>query len=208
MLEIKGDKMLREKKYEQLEKNVRHNFRHHEALVVGENQGGPTQVIWRKPGTGEWAMNFYITESILFVSGDIGYSTYKWHGGRLSIQWLGGLGVGYFLEKRVARDSWPQEFDADVAYEEGMNYIDEYFGDFSPEEDEEAKTDYYFRRDMFEDRGRVEDQHDWRQFYKEYNYKIFGDDEGQLYNAGDVLSARDIAPMIALEMIAKQLREI
>jgi len=190
---------------ERLERVTKENFSNHIAEVI--ELGEMTKIIWAEPGTSNWRMEFLIDGSVLFVTGDLGYSIYNWYGSKVHPEWLGGLNIGYFLEKRMASESRSKIFHGEIAMIEAEEYLEDMFGDFSDEEDEEAREDYQERLDLLHREGRVYNAVDWEYFYSEYSQKVFGDDEGSMYKAGFMLCVRDIAPMIALRLISKQIEE-
>ena len=182
---------------------IREAFKTHE--VTTSTQGDILIYDWRRADNrGFHYMRFYLDQTMhmLFVMGDLGANMFRW-GDRISIQWLATCGVGYFFEKRIAKDVGEDNWCSDTCEETALEWLKEHAeqkGDENLVEDYEERI--YFAEEPFYNEA------NWAIFVNEYGYRFFGDGYDEFaYDAGKYLPYRAEATLIAIKMIAKQLKE-
>ena len=63
-----------------------------------------TVINWRRPGTGNYAMQFMMTNNCVIVVGDVGDAIYGF-GCNLTLEWLAKIDWHYFTNKCVASET-------------------------------------------------------------------------------------------------------
>lgn len=80
-------------------------------------------IVWKRPGSGIFAIHYLLYHSVLFVTGDLGEAVYRWSQ-PISVPFLAGCNIDYFESKCVASESG-REY-RDWSEEECLTRIEEH----------------------------------------------------------------------------------
>lgn len=173
-----------------VEREIREeNFKDHTALftpLIGARLA-IQHLLWAKPGTGLYRIEYMIRANVLFVTGDVGHAVYRW-GNRISWEFLAVCHADYFAEKCEASEhgrGYP-DWNERVARARVAQFLKD-----SPEEREQFESQYgdtaLFRRAAW---------HDWLSVY---GADVFGD-PSEWADVGVVVSPRCRAHLIGIQM--------
>ena len=84
-------------------------FKDHQATVAHGTLGNTpiSRILWRKPGTWQYHVDYLIYGGVLFVCGDLDEATYEWPQA-VDLPFLAGCGLDYFGSKCRASSSEPR----------------------------------------------------------------------------------------------------
>jgi len=164
------------------------------------------RLLWAKPDTSCFSMEYIRKNGILYVSGDLGFASYWWSGSN-SLKWISKCDIGYFAGKCEASENGRSftVWDCDKAVEYIKEYIsdqDDYFGEPGKSKEVMAKFEEAQGFDA------VCSEYEWIAWCYEYAQDIFGDDWGEsLGNIGMVLNIRCKYHLEGLKIAMAQLGE-
>jgi hypothetical protein len=154
-------------------------------------------LIWKKPGTNNYCVEYWAVFNRLIVSGDIGSAVYSWPQ-KISLAWVAGCDAHYIHGKCEAS--------------EGGRGCD--WHDWDPDSVEEAIREAALEEELSPDDEAVREamdhvsgKQDWSHYLHEYDSaeKLFGCDAWERYEAGDILPIRLIGHVEGLKMAMEQL---
>ena len=131
------------------------------------------RLLWKKPGTNHFMLEYIRKDGILYVSGDLGFASYWWSGNN-SLKWISECHIGYFAGKCEASENGRSftVWDMDVANASIREYIaDE--DDRSGEEGESEKLlDRFETANGFDS---ISSEYEWVAWCYEHAQEVFGD---------------------------------
>lgn len=88
---------------------------------------------WKRPGTGNCWVDYFVFGSTLFVRGDLGDAVYQWSE-PVTFEWLSGIDLSYFVSKCQASElgSLPREWSDNDAFEGALCHFSECLSDDIP----------------------------------------------------------------------------
>lgn len=212
----------RKKRKEREEASMKESYKDHVAKHViyeaGENK--VEKLIWKKPGTINYAVCYMISGGYLFAYGDLGEAVYQWSD-FIDFEFLAGLNVDYFAGKCQASEyergykDWC-EIEAKEDVDELINSAAEYKECIcveDAEDDEECKCFEKYKKDLWEKfretggDGSLYSKDEWYEWCRESAYKVFGEDWGEwIGNTGEIVAHRCRLHLLGIKMAVEQLK--
>ena len=156
-------------------------------------------------------MEFIISGSKLYTSGDLGSNIFAWDVDlskreKLSLSWLGSQDVDSIFNNRVAGDVNEQLWDAELCESEARDLLAIELLDSPPLAAHEIWTDF---NDKIEFSGCFEGPEEWKDWLHSDGKQFFGDDlDADIYSIGEnTHTYRRLALVEALSLIAPQVEE-
>ena len=174
-------------------------FENHEILEYNlfkckESGRTITSLVWGKPGTNFYRIQYLIKDNVLFVSGDVGHYTYQFSEPITLEYFLSkGTEADYYVSKCVSQypDSL-KEWDEQVAKEKLLVLDD---------------IDEGIKKNAIEGNW-ITDEESWMEFVEDsINEKLMTGDPWDYADLGMTTNLRPIAHFIGLEMSAKYIQE-
>lgn len=171
------------------EAEIRERFKDHQILADKENDG-IRYIVFGKPGTGIYRINYIIIRNVLTVFGDCYEAVYMW-GDKVNLEFLAGCSLGYFAEKcRASQHGYGSKHWVSDHAKENIRWRFEE----AEEEDTEKK---------FTELGgfnNLSTEFEWCMWLQDHGYDVFGD-ISEMGDIGMEVSWECHAHLVGLKMV-------